>query len=40
MNANDSDFGHDIFGIRRHIDRITGRLGGEFQPRCVKRVES
>ena len=40
MNAKDGDFGHDIFGIRRHIDRITGRLGGEFQPRCVKRVES
>lgn len=30
----DSDFAHDIFGIRRHIDRRTGKLGECFVPRC------
>ena len=29
------DFSHDIEGIQRHIDRSTGRLGGEFLPRCA-----
>lgn len=33
LNANDSDFGHDIHGIRRHINRETGRLEGCFLPR-------
>lgn len=39
MNAKDGDFGHDILGIRRHIDRITGRLNDNFQPRCAKQQE-
>lgn len=33
LNASDGDFGHDVFGIRQHIDRRTGKLGGLFHPR-------
>lgn len=33
--APDPDFGHDVCGIRRHIDRRTGKLGGCFLPRCA-----
>ena len=29
-----SDFGHDIHGIARHIDRTTGKLLDCFDPRC------
>jgi hypothetical protein len=32
----DGDFGHDVFGIRRHINRQTGRLGDCFLPRCAR----
>lgn len=32
--APNADFGHDIFGIRRHIDRRTGKLQDCFDPRC------
>lgn len=35
LAAPDSDFGHDIFGIRRHINRTSGELGGMFLPRCA-----
>lgn len=35
LEAPDSDFIHDVFGIRRHIDRSTGRLGDCFLPRCA-----
>lgn len=31
--ADDGNFGHDVFGIRRHLDRKTGKLGGCFLPR-------
>lgn len=31
--ASNGDFSHDVFGIRRHIDRRTGALGGFFLPR-------
>lgn len=34
LNAPNGDFGHDVFGIRRHIDRETGKLTGFFDPRC------
>jgi len=30
------DFVHDICGIRRHIDRDTGKLKDCFLPRCIK----
>ncbi len=32
--ADDFNFSHDVFGIRRHLDRTTGQLGGCFSPRC------
>jgi len=33
LAADDSNFAHDVFGIRRHISRTTGKLGGCFLPR-------
>lgn len=36
LAADDANFGHDVFGISRHIDRKTGRLGGSFLPRFAK----
>lgn len=30
----DFDFSHDVFGIRRHINRETGQLENCFSPRC------
>ncbi len=34
LNAGDGDFGHDVFGIRRFIDRTTGEMTSCFLPRC------
>ena len=34
LSAPDSDFGHDAFGIRKFIDRKTGKLTEAFVPRC------
>lgn len=31
------NFAHDIGGIRRHLDRDTGKLKDCFTPRCVRR---
>lgn len=31
--ADDFNFSHDLFGIRRHINRSTGKLEGCFLPR-------
>ncbi|MHB8927811.1 MAG: DUF6874 family protein [Bacillota bacterium] len=31
--ADGFDFAHDVFGIMRHMDRETGKLGGCFLPR-------
>jgi hypothetical protein len=33
LAADDSNFAHDVFGIRRHINRQTGKLEGFFRPR-------
>jgi hypothetical protein len=33
LDADDFNFSHDVFGIRRHIDRDTGKVGGFFLPR-------
>jgi hypothetical protein len=34
MNAkSDYEFMHDVLGIRKHIDRTTGKLDGIFTPR-------
>lgn len=37
VDANDSDFAHDVFGIRQHLDRETGRLLNCFSPHYAKR---
>ena len=37
LNADDANFTHDVFGIRRHMDRDTGKLGGCFSPRFSVR---
>lgn len=31
--ADEFNFAHDVFGIRRHLNRETGRLGRHFVPR-------
>jgi hypothetical protein len=36
--ADDANFGHDIFGIRRFMNRETGKLSDEFSPRYSKAV--
>ena len=33
LDADDFNFGHDVFGIRQHLDRTTGQLGDCFVPR-------
>ena len=33
LAADDFNFAHDVFGIRRHIDRETGKLQNCFLPR-------
>lgn len=36
LAADDFNFGHDVSGIMRNIDRLTGKLGNCFVPRCAK----
>lgn len=36
LDADDSNFAHDVFGIRRHINRDTGELENCFVPRFSK----
>lgn len=36
LAAPDFDFVHDVFGIRRHINRETGQLERLFLPRCAR----
>lgn len=40
LAAPDADFGHDLAGIMRHMDRshFPGKLGGCFLPRCTRRA--
>jgi hypothetical protein len=33
--VDDGTFGHDVFGIRRHIDRSSGKLTDCFLPRLA-----
>lgn len=33
LEADDFNFAHDVFGIRRHLDRNTGKLEHCFLPR-------
>lgn len=35
LNFPASDFGHDLFGIGRYLDRDTGELLECFVPRCA-----
>lgn len=34
--ADDFDFAHDVFGIRRHLNRRTGQLEDCFLPRFAQ----
>lgn len=36
LNADEANFGHDVLGIRRYIDRNSGTLTGFFVPRCAR----
>jgi hypothetical protein len=36
LDAPDGDFGHDIFGIARFLNRETGKLGCSFLPRFAR----
>jgi len=36
FNFTVGNFGHDVFGISRHLDRATGKLE-RFHPRCAKK---
>jgi len=35
LEAPEADFGHDVYGIRRFINRMTGELKEFFVPRCA-----
>jgi hypothetical protein len=36
LTADDFNFAHDVFGIRRNLDRRTGKLLNHFHPRYAK----
>lgn len=36
LKTDDGNFGHDVFGIRRHLNRETGKLMDCFRPRYAK----
>ncbi len=35
LQFKDGDFGHDFWGIRRHLNRRNGQLMDCFTPRCA-----
>lgn len=37
LKVPDPIFSHDILGIRRNIDRRTGKIGNHFRPRCAAK---
>ena len=37
LAADAADFAHDVFGIRHHLDRETGKLGDCFRPRFAAK---
>jgi len=39
LQADDFAFAHDVFSIRRHINRRTGRIENRFVPRCAAAEE-
>lgn len=36
LEADASNFAHDVFGIRRHLNRETGQLADHFLPRFAQ----
>lgn len=40
LTFSDVDFFHDVSGIHRHLDRITGKLQNLFVPRCTKKSQT
>ena len=36
MSFDAFNFIHDVGGIVEHLDRVTGKLGGFFLPRCAR----
>lgn len=36
LKADAFNFSHDVLNVRRHLDRSTGKLGGEFTPRYAR----
>lgn len=36
VEFDDGSFAHDLFGIRKYLDRQTGELTDNFLPRCAK----
>lgn len=36
LKADRFNFLHDVYGIRQHIDRNTGKMKDFFIPRCTK----
>jgi hypothetical protein len=38
LEADDFNFTHDILGIRRHLNRETGKLEDGFRPRFSQRA--
>jgi hypothetical protein len=36
LGADDANFGHDVWGIHRYMDRNTGKLTDFFLPRFAK----
>ncbi|MBM9400353.1 hypothetical protein JUN65_01935 [Gluconacetobacter azotocaptans] len=37
LDVSESDLMHDVGGIKRHLDRQTGKLEGFFLPRTAKK---
>lgn len=37
IGATEFDFMHDVLGIRKHLDRQTGKLRDCFVPRCASQ---
>lgn len=33
LEADDANFGHDVFGINKYLNRDTGKLSDHFMPR-------
>jgi hypothetical protein len=40
IDADDFNFNHDVFGIRRHLNRETGKMMNCFVPRFTVREKS